>query len=311
MRVIDLHCDTLSHLVDDRSIRLRSNQLSVDVQKLKKGNYLAQVFAMFVDQQKFPNCLQRALDMVDVFYGELEKETEGIALAKNYQELCRNQIEGKISAFLAIEEGGALMGKLENLRIFYRLGVRLLTLTWNYPNEIGYPNAQEQYRTCGLTDFGRQVVREMNRLGMLIDVSHLSDQGFYDVAEISNKPFVASHSNSRTICGHPRNLTDEMIRTLADKGGVMGLNFFSRFLGDSQISRIDDMVRHIRHIIHVGGEDVLAMGTDFDGIVCELEIEHSGRMELLMQRLQQSAFTTGQIEKFCFKNITRVLQECL
>jgi len=311
MQLIDLHCDTILHLMDQPQLELKMNDLSVDIQKLKKANAVAQFFALYIDLEEHPNALQRCLNMLDVFYQQIEKNSNDIALTRNVQELYSNQKQGKISAFLTIEEGGALEGRLENLRNFYRLGVRLLTLSWNYPNEIGYPNSKKQYQIQGLTEFGQQVVQEMNELGMIIDVSHLSDQGFYDVANLSKKPFIASHSNARTILDHGRNLTDDMIRQLAEKGGIMGINFYGSFLGPSGESKVDDMVAHMKHIYHVGGIDVLAIGTDFDGIECSLEIANIGEIHKLMDALVKSGFTASEIDKIFYKNSLRVMQECL
>ncbi len=311
MQIIDLHCDTILHLMDQPHSNLYCNDLSVDIEKLKMGNSLAQFFALYIDLAKQQNPLQYCLHMADTFHREIENNSQHIALAQNYQEMCLNQQAGKISAFLTIEEGGALQGRLENLRNFYRLGVRLLTLTWNYPNEIGYPNCDEKYGMQGLTDFGKQVVAEMNHLGMIIDVSHLSDQGFYDVAALSDQPFVASHSNARAIRDHKRNLTDHMIRLLAQKGGVMGINFSGNFLAGSAWSKVEDMVRHIQHIVKVGGIDVVALGTDFDGIEYNLEIATIGEIDKLVRALSHNGFKTSDIEKFCYKNAMRVIKECL
>ncbi|MBC8015836.1 MAG: membrane dipeptidase [Sporomusaceae bacterium] len=310
-QIIDLHCDTILHLMDQPQLKLKNNHLSVDIQKLKAANGLAQFFVLYINLGKHQNPLQRCLSMIDVFYQEVEANGAEIAVARNAQEMFLNQQAGKISAFLTIEEGGVLQGCLENLRNFYRLGVRLITLTWNYPNEIGYPNCEERYQTQGLTEFGQQVVREMNRLGMIIDVSHLSDQGFYDVVNLSSKPFVASHSNARAVRDHGRNLTDDMIRQLAQKGGVMGINFYGEFLGNSKISKVDDMVAHIKHIYHVGGLDVLALGTDFDGIECPLEIATIAQMDKLIGALSKNGFSEDEIEKIAYKNTMRVIQDCL
>lgn len=311
MQVIDLHCDTILRLIDQPQLKLKKNNLSVDIHKLKAGHGVAQFFALYIDLAKDQNPLQRCLSMLDVFYQEMQANSTDIAVARNYQEMSMLQQAGKIAAFLTIEEGGALQGRLENLRNFYRLGVRLMTLTWNYPNEIGYPNCAEQYRTQGLTAFGQQVVHEMNSLGMIIDVSHLSDQGFYDVAHLSSKPFVASHSNARAVRDHGRNMTDDMIVLLAEKGGVMGINFSGDFLGGSAISKVDDMVAHIEHIYQVGGIDVVALGTDFDGIEYTLEIENMAEMHKLFEALSKKGFTREKIEKIAYKNALRVIQDCL
>ena len=312
MKVIDLHCDTVIRLVEQgNEISLRENDLDVDIRKLREGNITAQFFALFVNLAKTDNPLEFCLGMVDRFYRELEENQEYIRLSTSWNDLCRNQVDGKISAFLTIEEGGVLKGNIANLRNFYRLGVRLITLTWNYPNEIGFPNALEECRGQGLTEFGREVVAEMNRLGMVIDVSHLSDQGFYDVASLSHQPFVASHSNARAVTGHARNLTDDMIRVLADKGGVTGLTFAKQFLGDKGISLVEDMVKHVKHIHKVGGIDVIAIGTDFDGTKPPLEVANSGEMSKLWNGLETAGFCESDMEKIFFGNATRIIRQVI
>ncbi|WZL74465.1 dipeptidase [Clostridiaceae bacterium 35-E11] len=312
MNIIDLHCDTILKLMEDKEkLELKQNPFSVDIEKLSKASSLAQFFALYIDLEEAKDPLEYCLEMLDKFYIEMEKNKNEIRIARNYEEMLEHYKQGKISAFLTIEEGGALKGELYHLRNFYRLGVRLITLTWNYPNEIGYPNCTAEFTNKGLTDFGKEVVCEMNRLGMMIDVSHLSDQGFYDVAKISSKPFVASHSNARTIKDHTRNLTDPMIGTLADKGGIMGINFAKEFLGEASISKVEDMIRHIQYIHNQGGIEVIALGTDFDGISPGLEIEHMGEMYKLIDALQKSGFSEEDIEKICYKNALRVIKEVL
>ena len=312
MKTIDLHCDTIMRLMEEpKTEGLYRNSLSVDIEKLQAGQAQAQFFAMFIDLQTDGDPLVRALRMIDRFYQELRENNQYISLARNHAELQQNQENGKISAFLTIEEGGALKGDLVNLRNFYRLGVRLITLTWNYPNEIGYPNALSDCCERGLTPFGREVIAEMNQLGMLIDVSHLSNQGFFEVASLTKKPFVASHSNAWAVTAHPRNLTDEMIKVLATKGGVMGINFEKFFLGSAPISRVEDMVLHIQHIYKVGGSEVIAIGSDFDGISSELELAHAGEMSKLVDALRKTGFSQAQIDKICWKNALRVIKDTL
>ncbi|WP_110955998.1 dipeptidase [Anaerosinus massiliensis] len=308
--LIDLHCDTISVLLNkDKTESLKRNHLCVDIEKLKQSGSLAQFFALYIDKNAVVNPFETAMRMLDKFYSELDLNSADIAVAKNYNEMMTNKANGKISAFLTIEEGGVIKGELANLRNFYRLGVRLMTLTWNYPNEIGYPNFEWQYQKQGLTEFGKCVVAEMNRLGMLIDVSHLSDQGFYDVAILSKAPFIASHSNSRAITNHPRNLTDDMIRKIAEHGGVIGLNFAAAFLGESPTSRIEDMIRHVKQIYKVGGIDVLAIGTDFDGTAPNFDIVHIGHMDKLRDALQENGFTAAELDKIWHKNSERVIRE--
>lgn len=312
MNIIDLHCDTILRLMEEGgNSTLHSNPFSVDIEKLLASQAQAQFFALFVNKEKTGDPLVRAIAMADRFYHELEQNSHYIALARNYAEFLQNRSEGRISAFLTLEEGGVLKGELVNLETFYRLGVRLVTLTWNYPNEIGFPNSRPDWRSQGLTPFGREIVAEMNRLGIIVDVSHLSDQGFYEVAALSAKPFVASHSNTRSLAKHPRNLADDMIKLLADKGGVMGLNFEKTFLSEAPVSRVDDMVLHVQHMRKVGGIEVIAIGSDFDGITSELELAHAGEMGKLIHALEKSGFSQDEIEKICWGNALRIIKETL
>ncbi len=291
---------------------LRKNNFSVDVEKLIKNDSIAQFFALFVDLNEAENPLEYALSMLDRFYSEVEANSDKLALATNYEELMENINNNKISTFLTIEEGGVIQGKLSNLRNFYRLGVRLITLTWNYPNEIGFPNCKSELQDKGLTKFGIDCIREMNNLGIIIDVSHLSDGGFYDVAKYSSKPFVASHSNSRYICSHARNLKDEMIKVLAEKGGVTGINFERTFLNNNGRSSVEDMVKHIKHIINIGGNEVVALGTDFDGINAKgIEIDNIGDMDKLFIGLNHEGISDDTIEKIFYKNTLRVIKDVM
>ncbi|AJA50016.1 dipeptidase family protein [Clostridium pasteurianum DSM 525 = ATCC 6013] len=310
MKVIDFHCDTISKLMDNpHTSNLGKNNFSVDIQKLKGGNNLAQFFALFINSRLIDDPLEYCLAMVDKFYTELKDNDDLIGFVKSYDELINNNNENKLSAFLTIEGGETLNGKLCNLRNFYRLGVRLITLTWNYPNEIGFPNSKKEYMERGLTKFGYEVLEEMNKLHMIIDVSHLSDRGFYDVAAASKRPFIASHSNSRFIANHPRNLTDSMIKELSNRGGIMGINFYNKFLGKSTTSKIDDIILHIKHIYKIGGIDVIALGSDFDGIDCDVEIKDTSEMYKLENELKKNGFNEDSIEKIFYKNALRIIKD--
>ncbi|WP_313758293.1 dipeptidase [Tissierella sp.] len=312
MRPIDMHCDTILKLMDDKeNLGLYENDLSIDIKKLKKAKSLAQFFAMWVDFKEEINPLERCLEMIDKFYTEIDKNSDAISLATSYEDIIKNDNEGKISAVLSIEEGGTIRGQIHNLRNFYRLGVRSITLTWNAANEIGYPNMNKEYRDKGLTSFGQEVIYEMNKLGMLIDVSHLSDRGFYDVAKLSSKPFIASHSNSRAMKEHSRNLADDMIKILSEHGGTMGICFERDFLGESENSRIEDMIRHIKYIRNVGGIDVIALGSDYDGSHPNCEINNIGGIEKLAFALKDNKFSEDEIDKIFYKNALRVIKDVL
>lgn len=251
--------------------------------------------------------------LITVYEGELEKNREKIGPVLTYSDIEENQRAGKMSALLSVEEGAVCQGELPKLLTLYEQGVRMMTLTWNYPNELGFPH---QNAEGGLTEKGREFVRKMQEIGMIVDVSHLSDQGFYDVLKETDKPFVASHSNARSICPHSRNLTDEMIRALAERGGVTGLNFYADFLkkavsGEKNSGTIADIVRHAAHIVSVGGEDCLGLGSDFDGIDTQEELTGVQDMEKLAEALRRAGFTVSQIDKIFYRNVLRLYQELL
>lgn len=316
MSLIDLHCDTAFLMsVMKEPIALRQNNLCVDLEKMKMAGSVAQFFASFIHMKMFDGdftkAYEAALAMMRRTKEEISKNRDMIALARSYEELLTNQKNGLMSGILTVEEGGIIEGKMERLEELYREGVRLITLTWNFENCMGYPNSEDtEIMNQGLKPFGIEAVERMNELGMIVDVSHLSDGGFWDVMKYSKKPAIASHSNARRECGHRRNLTDEMIRALAEKGGIAGLNFYPAFLSETGMANIDDIVRHIVHMYHVGGEEFVAIGTDFDGFEGAVDgIEHMGKMPMFYEALRKRKFTESQIEKFCYQNALRVIRE--
>ena len=321
MKVVDMHCDTIGELWKaekaGKPISLRSNSLHIDLEKMQKGDYLLQNFAMFVFLGREKDPLVNVLEMIDVYNRAMAENDDIIGPVLNYEDIEKNRAAGKLSGMLTIEEGAVLKGNPYVVRTLYQLGVRMLTLTWNFENEIGYPNTivkakdYDPSRHYGLKPEGIEIVREMNRLGMIVDVSHLGDDGFWDVVKYCDGPFVASHSNARAVCNHTRNMTDDMIRALADKGGVMGLNFCGDFLNPNGKSRAEDMVRHAKHIINVGGSDILGLGTDYDGIDGDLELDHCDKMPLLAQEMERQGFSTQQIEKIFHGNVLRLYREVL
>ncbi len=317
MRLIDMHCDTLWALMRKKEEDLKNNTCAIDVEKLKTADCLAQFFACFIymddfqGENRFTQAYEYALEMIAYAKQEISTYPGEMALATSIEEIEQNRKEQVISSLLTIEESGILdndMGRLERL---YAEGIRLLTLTWNYENCIGSPNSRDiSIMQQGLKPFGKEVVERMNQLGMLVDVSHLSDGGFWDVIEHSKEPILASHSNARALCPHPRNLSDEMIRALAEKGGIAGLNLYPYFIHESGKITLDDIAEHVAHMYRIGGEDVLSIGTDFDGFdEGTSEIVHMGQMEQLYEAIKKRGFTDRQMEKIWYKNALRIMKQ--
>ena len=312
MKFIDMHCDTMLHLMNDRTLNLKENPLCVDTKKMRQANQMAQFFACFVNKSRFPGehgwdeAYDYVLQMIAHSKQCIADVGEDMKVATCYQDIVENDMQGKMSAILTIEEGGILNGQLSRLEELYELGIRLITLTWNHENCIGYPNKQEG----GLKPFGFEVIEKMNKLGIIVDVSHLSDQGFWDVLQCSHKPIVASHSNARSLCPHARNVTDEMIKSLAEKGGGIGVNFYPYFINDNGRAKITDIVQHITYMYQVGGEDVVVIGTDFDGFDDgQLELADVSQLRQVYEELKIAGFIERQIEKFFYKNALRLIKD--
>ena len=330
MKYIDMHCDTISRLYelsrkkteDAEKENLMNSRGHLDLMRMRDGNCLAQNFAMFTYLENEPDPYGYCLGLYECFKKEMEENSRLVSQAVTVEEILANDRAGKMSAVLTIEEGAVCRGETEILRDFYKKGVRMMTLTWNYENELAYPNRIDMNTGVstpeterGLKKKGVEFVELMEELGMITDVSHLGDAGFWDVAKVLKGPFVASHSNARAVAGHVRNLTDDMIRTLAERGGVMGINFCPAFLNDGEgdrkpgESRISDMVRHICHIRNVGGIECIGLGSDFDGIGGKLELDSPAAFHLLAEELERQGFSEGDIEKIFYKNVLRVYKD--
>lgn len=329
MKVVDMHCDTISELLHARErgeeASILENHLHIDLNRMQKGDYLLQNFAMFVHLGKTADPFHYAMKLVDLFYNELEPYSDRIRIVKRWEDIEENQKAGKMSAMLTLEEGGICKGDLSCLRDFYRLGARMMTITWNFPNELGFPNGKDESVSParsvpdtehGLTETGIAFVQEMERIGMIIDISHLNDAGIRDVFHYTKKPFVASHSNARALARHPRNLTDEMIRALAERGGVAGINYYAPFLKDADKKMplhglCSDMVAHMKHMKQVGGIGCIGLGSDFDGIDTATDMKDCSGMQLLADVMSREGFTTGEIEAVFHDNVLRVYRELL
>lgn len=319
MKMIDLHCDTISKIYETGGFDggLYKNYYHVDILRLKKSNSMAQFFAIWLDWydliKQGISVWDGFLDRQRIFTEQLEMNKEYIGLARSSEDLDKLNSEGRIAAFLTVEGGEIFEGQISRVEKVYDLGVRLITLTWNYINSLAFPNnlSEVDYPNQRLTAFGVEVVEFMNDKGMIVDVSHLSDQGFYHVHEISKKPYIASHSNARTLKNVPRNLSDEMLKTLGNDGGLVGINFLPYFLNDICVGTTDIIVDHIQHIENISGIESVSLGTDFDGIKGVMEIENIGQMDKLLDKLRKRGYSDDKIEKIWYKNARRIIDDVI
>ncbi|MDQ2087199.1 dipeptidase [Herbivorax sp. ANBcel31] len=311
MIVVDAHCDTITKIMETNS-NLYKNNCNVDLQRLKKNKKFVQFFAAFVDQSIYHSqTLKRAVEIIDAFYQGVEAYKDVITLCCNYNDIEKSFKDEKVAAILSIEGGEALQGDVSALRIFYRLGVRSICLTWNYRNEIADGVGESETRG-GLTLFGKELVKEMNSLGMLIDLSHISENGFWDVMKLTKQPIIASHSNAKKICSHIRNLTDEQIIAIKENRGVIGINLCPDFLKDGGNAGLKDIVKHIEYIAGLTGFDHIGLGADFDGIdALPKGINGVEDIYKIADELLKLNYSNENVEKFLGKNFLRVIKEVL
>jgi len=313
--MIDLHCDTLLKCFEKREFRLRRNDGHIDLEKMRRGGLRAQCFAIYVptheeDVGLAPMDYYR--EAVKLFRKELAENADIMAQARTAGEIVQNMDAGKLSALLTVEDSVALEGDIRRLDEFWADGVRMASFTWNYENSLAYPNSFDPGEMKkGLKDFGFECLERMNALGVVADVSHLSEGGFWDVVKHSKKPFAASHSCARTLCDHSRNLTDAQLRAIGETGSVVGVNYCAEFLREGGTrSCIGDIVRHLDYMRRKAGIDALALGSDFDGISCELELADCSWLPRLVDALG-SCFTDGEIEKICRGNALRLFRDVI
>ena len=300
--IFDAHSDTVSKIYETNQ-SLCENKCHIDFKRMKEYKEYTQIFAAFVDRKSISVSPKSYVEKLIFKY---RKETEKCGISN----VLRSADIGKFkySSILAIEGGEALEGTLENLDYFYNLGVRILTLTWNYDNELC--GGIGDISGGGLTDFGRAVVRKMSENGMVVDVSHISEKGFWDVAECCDKPFIASHSNVKKLCSHKRNLSDEQIREIIRINGVIGINFYPEFLSDTSECGVEKIIEHIEYILNLGGENNVGMGSDFDG-VDSLPKGMTGieSVSKLVEIMKKRKYGEELIEKILCGNFMRVIKE--
>jgi membrane dipeptidase len=305
--VIDTHCDTLMDIEKGvRQLGERSDKGHIDLPRLKEGGVDAQVFACWVGGTKAVEPMKHFLVMADHFYQQLAKNPDSVMPATTAQDIRQAKQSGKVAAILGMEGAEPLEGELGALRLFYRLGLRVVTLVWGGRNKLGDAVFGDSRANSGLTDFGVEVVKEMNRLGMVIDVSHLNAKGVEDVLEISSMPIIASHSNARAVFDHVRNLTDDQIKAIAAKGGLIH-SVFTFLHTDRTKGSLDDVLNHMEHIMKLVGPEHLGIGSDLDGIQnAPIDLEDTSKMMNITRGLVARGYSIGAIRQILGENFLRV-----
>lgn len=309
--IIDAHCDTVHFFTQEKVPYVFSainSPAQVDLPRMETGNIKVQFFAMYIEPEYKPcHALKRCLHLLDHFYRTMEKCSERIEIVFSYKDLMRVNTEGKIAAVATVEGGEVLEDDIGVLRILYRLGIRGLGLTWNQRNQLA-DGVWERDAAGGLTHLGREVIMEMNRLGMIIDLAHIAERGFDDVLALTTKPVIVSHANTRKICDHPRNLTDRQLKLLQENGGVVGLTFYPAFISPEKPG-LEKLLDHFEHAAEVSGIDHLGIGSDFDGMGGNFlsDLPDVSSLPSLVEGLLSRGFTEEEVNKIMWGNFLRVI----
>lgn len=311
MIIVDAHCDTVTKIKDTNE-NLLCNSCHLDIKRMKSAGSYVQFFAAFVKPvYAQSDAIKWILSVIGTLYNQIEMYNDHITLCCNYSDIIKTVSCGKTAAILTIEDGAALQGDISVLHCYYRLGVRSICITWNNRNLLA-DGAGEFKTKGGLTLLGKKVVREMNSLGMLVDTSHISEAGFWDIAECANAPFIASHSNAREICNHRRNLYNTQIAAIQKSGGVIGINLFPEFLNNTLNANINDVIKHIEHICSVSDADSVGLGSDFDGIdYTPAGIAGVQDIYKIFNELLKLNYRQEDVEKIAGGNFLRVIKQVL
>lgn len=319
--IFDGHCDTLISIRDNErrlgdrcQVTPNSDETSwqhIDLPRLLEGGVTAQTFACFVRKQFLPSdATNEALRLIDAFYLALDENPDTLLLATMAADVEQAKAEGKVAGVLSLEGSEAMEGDLAMLRTFHRLGLRALGLTWNWRNQAA-DGLGESRTGGGLTEFGVALVREANRLGIILDIAHLAPAGVRDVLELSEAPVVASHANARALCDHRRNLTDEQLEGIAASGGLVAVTYVPSFLAeDSQTASLEQVLDHIDYIVKTIGVDHVGLGSDFDGFGGMLPgLEDATHMPALTAGLVNRGYTDEQVIKILGGNYLRIFHQ--
>ena len=304
---LDTHCDTPMFFPKGVDFGTRDKQLLVDLHKMTEGHQDATIMVAYLPQPT-DHPKEYADDIFDKIEELVERNKCYLSIARTPNDLWMNKHLGKKSIMLGIENGQALDGKIENLQHFAQRGIVYMTLCHNGDNDI-CDSARGSQTHNGVSAFGRQVISEMNRLGIMVDLSHAAEKSFYDALEMSSTPIVCSHSSCRALCDHPRNLTDDQMRALAAKGGVMQVTLYNGFLVKDGEATIQDAMRHLLHAIDVMGIDHVGLGTDFDGDGGIRGLANSSELIHFTRQLMAHGFSQEEIQKIWGGNFLRVMQQ--
>ncbi|MFO7173475.1 MAG: dipeptidase [Bacillota bacterium] len=311
--VVDGHCDSVLDLwAGKRRLGEASPQGHLDFPRARAGGLSGQVFALWPAPETYDKPSRRVLQLLDALLMELERCPDQARLVTRAEEIEGCRRDGVLAVIVGIEGGEALEGDLALLRTYYRLGVRVLGLTWNHRNLLA-DGAMEWETGGGLTRFGREVVREMNRLGMVVDGAHLSPAGLRDLLEVSEHPVIVSHGNCRALWDHPRNLTDDQIRALAERGGVFGISFVRAFMGEPGQVTVETVADHIDHVCQLLGTSAhVGLGSDFDGTgELPLGLEGAQALPRLTAELLRRGYREPDLAAILGGNYLRVFRQVL
>ncbi|MEK9135790.1 MAG: dipeptidase [Bacteroidota bacterium] len=308
--VIDLHNDVLELVVGGYQLGVRHTTNHSDLPRFRDGGVDAQMLSLWPSPTQFPNtAYERVLQMADSFSVQLARNPTTLAHTRTVAEIEQAVAAGKFAGILAVEGGHAIQEDLNKLVTFYQRGVRYMTITWNNSTSWATAAADPQAETRGLSDFGRQVIRTMDSLGIIIDVSHVGRRTILDILQVTTKPIVASHSGVRALRDHYRNLTDDQIISIAQRGGVIGVVFYPTFLSPTNTATIDTVIRHIDYIKNLVGIDYVALGSDFDGInTTPVGLEDVSRFPNLTMALLRHGYTPAEVRKLLGENYMRVFR---
>lgn len=308
MMIFDAHCDTLTRAVNEGQ-SLSGNAFHWDIARARQYDGFVQVLAVWQDPAKMKPSFSRAMQYIRAAE-KFGQEDAHLKVCRNASELESGLEEKKVCGLLALEGGECLEGKMENLKLFYQAGVRVITLTWNHANALG--DGAEEPLNRGLTPFGREVVEWMQQNGMIVDISHAGEKTFWDCLGMAKRPVIASHSNARRIHDHPRNLRDEQLQAIARNGGVIGINFYTHFIGPPDKADLAALIQHIEHMLDVAGENAVGLGADFDGMDSLPEpITGVESLHALFNALARMNYSDELIEKIAGLNFLRFFRNAL